>query len=299
MRLVLRPPAKINLTLEIGERRADGFHDVRTVMQAITLSDTLTLTSRRGPLSLEGDAPGVPMGAGNLVWRAAELLWRTLGRSGPARDAQMRLVKRIPAAAGLGGGSADAAAALVGLNRLWRGRLSRAELARLGGELGSDVPFFLCGGTALGLGRGEHVYPLPDVPRHAVVIVTSPQGVSTADAYRWLDDDRARQSARDRSDHGRAIDVGWPNGPLSVSNDLEASVRRRLESVGESLEALTKLGALVASMTGSGSAVFGLCRAADVARVKGRLERAGRQVLLARTLSRRESLSRIDPVINS
>jgi 4-diphosphocytidyl-2-C-methyl-D-erythritol kinase len=300
MTLVLRPSAKINLTLEVGARRADGFHDVRTVLQAIALGDRLTITARRGPLTLTGHAPGVSLGRDNLVWRAADLLWRAVGRTGPARDVQLHLRKTIPAAAGLGGGSADAAATLAGLNHLWRGRLTRARLAALAGRLGSDVPFFFCGGTALGLGRGEDLYPLPDMPRHLVVIVTSPHGISTADAYRWLDDDDEVRPRAARP--AGSVEVGWPSGPLAVRNDLQAPVVRRHPSIGHALAALRRHGAAVAAMTGSGSAVFGLFPAVDIRRVTRAAEglaRDGRHVLLTRTLSRRESLRRIDPVVNS
>ena len=114
--LVLRPPAKINLTLRVGPLRGDGFHDVRTLLQSIALSDTLTVTARRGPFALAAGGPGVPTDETNLVSRAAAALWRALGRDGEPRDAHVKLVKQIPLAAGLGGGSADAAAALVALN---------------------------------------------------------------------------------------------------------------------------------------------------------------------------------------
>ncbi len=155
--LVLRPSAKVNLTLRVGPLRADGFHDVRTLMQSIALNDTLTISPRRGPFKFETRAPGIPSDRTNLVWRAAEALWRSLKRPGDPRDVHIRLEKQIPSAAGLGGGSADAAAALVGLNVAWEGRRSRSDLMELAAELGSDVPFFLQGGTALASGRGEEI----------------------------------------------------------------------------------------------------------------------------------------------
>src|SRR5262245_42636946 len=189
--LVLRPSAKINLTLHVGPVRADGFHDVRTVMQSIALSDPLTLTLRKGPFVFATRGPGVPADRTNLVWRAADALWRALGRSGEPANTHVKLDKQIPMAAGLGGGSADAAATLAGLHRLWGGKLSRRDLMQLAGTLGSDVPFFLHGGTALGVGRGEELYPLADVRRLGVVIVKPSFGVSTAEAYRWLDEDRS------------------------------------------------------------------------------------------------------------
>ena len=150
----------------------------------------MIVESRRGPFALDGDPSLMPLDPSNLVWRAAEALWQAAGKSGAARGARIRIVKRIPAQAGLGGGSSDAAAALVGLNQLWRLRLPLADLMTLAATLGSDVPFFLVGGTARGLGRGEQVQPLVNRPRRHVVLVLPDFGVSTADAYRWLAEDR-------------------------------------------------------------------------------------------------------------
>ena len=129
--IVLRPSAKINLTLRVGPLRADGFHEVRTLMQSIAINDVVTVTSRTGPFGLLVRAPGVPTDRTNLVWRAAEKLWKGAGRAGDPRDAHVKLDKHIPTEAGLGGGSADAAAALVGLNQVWNLKLPRAkELCR-------------------------------------------------------------------------------------------------------------------------------------------------------------------------
>src|SRR5215831_2807480 len=149
--LVLRPSAKINLTLDVGVRRADGYHDVRTVLQSIALHDVLKIASGRGTLELVVSNAVVPADPTNLVWRAAKALWSALGRDGEPAGARLTLDKHIPVGAGLGGGSADAAAALVGLNRLWRGRRSRADLIKIAATLGADVPFFLVGGTAVGV----------------------------------------------------------------------------------------------------------------------------------------------------
>src|SRR5262245_19704584 len=133
--LVLRPSAKINLTLRVGPIRADGFHEVRTLMQSIALCDRITMSPRRGPFILASSSPGVPTDRTNLIAVAAERLWRALGRTGDPRDVHIRLQKDIPVAAGLGGGSADAAAALVGLNVIWNGRLRLRDLVRLGAEI--------------------------------------------------------------------------------------------------------------------------------------------------------------------
>src|SRR5580765_141800 len=290
--LVLRPPAKINLTLRVGPLRGDGFHDVRTLLQSIALSDTLTVTARRGPFALAAGGPGVPTDETNLVSRAAAALWRALGRDGEPRDAHVKLVKQIPLAAGLGGGSADAAAALVALNVVWEGRRSRRDLARIGGTLGADVPFFLQGGTALGAGRGDEIYPVDDAARLGVVIIKPSFGVATADAYRWLDEDRAAGVA-DAPAVSREVDLGWAAGPIALVNDLQGPVARRHAPVDDIVDTLAKAGALGAAMTGSGSAVFGLFPEAQAPRAARRLKRADWLVQVTRTLSRREAARRI------
>jgi len=290
--LVLRPPAKINLTLRVGPLRGDGFHDVRTLLQSIALSDTLTVTARRGPFALAAGGPGVPTDETNLVSRAAAALWRALGRDGEPRDAHVKLVKQIPLAAGLGGGSADAAAALVALNVVWEGRRSRRDLARIGGTLGADVPFFLQGGTALGAGRGDEIYPVDDAARLGVVIIKPSFGVATADAYRWLDEDRAAGVA-DAPAVSRDVDLGWAAGPIALVNDLQGPVARRHAPVDDIVDTLAKAGALGAAMTGSGSAVFGLFPEAQAPRAARRLKRADWLVQVTRTLSRREAARRI------
>jgi 4-diphosphocytidyl-2-C-methyl-D-erythritol kinase len=290
--VVLRPPAKINLTLRVGPLRGDGFHDVRTLLQSIALSDTLTVTARRGPFALAAGGPGVPTDETNLVSRAAAALWRALGRDGEPRDAHVKLVKQIPLAAGLGGGSADAAAALVALNVVWEGRRSRRDLARIGGTLGADVPFFLQGGTALGAGRGDEIYPVDDAARLGVVIIKPSFGVATADAYRWLDEDRAAGVA-DAPAVSREVDLGWAAGPIALVNDLQGPVARRHAPVDDIVDTLAKAGALGAAMTGSGSAVFGLFPEAQAPRAARRLKRADWLVQVTRTLSRREAARRI------
>jgi len=290
--LVLRPSAKINLTLHVGARRTDGFHDVRTVLQSIALSDTLTITERSGRFALVSRSPGVPADRSNLIWRAADLLWKAIGRTGEARDAHVKLEKRIPTEAGLGGGSADAAAALVGLNTLWSGRQSPRDLMRLGAALGSDVPFFLQGGTALGFGRGEELYPLDDTHRYGVVVLKPSFGVPTADAYRWFDEDQAGAPPPDNSAvtaGRREVDLGWPSGPIVLHNDLEAAVARRHSEIAQMVQACLAEGAVAAAMTGSGSAVYGLFTETGATRGAKRLKRPDWLVLLTRTLSRREA----------
>jgi len=292
--LVLRPSAKINLTLRVGPSRSDGYHDVRTLLQSVALSDTLTISARKGAFGLSTRAPGVPADHTNLVWQAAERLWAELGRGGTARDAHVRLEKQIPTAAGLGGGSADAAAALVGLNAIWEARKSRRELVRIGATLGADVPFFLFGGTALGVDRGDEVYPVDDIGRFGIVLIKPSFGVSAGDAYRWLDEDRATPRPP-AAEPGRRfdIDVGWPNGPVTLANDLEAPVAHRHPGITEMIAACVREGALGAAMTGSGSAVFGVFPEAVARRAAQRIQRPDWLVILTRTLGRREAARRL------
>lgn len=290
--IVLRPSAKVNLTLHVGPRRADGFHDVRTLMQSIALHDSLTVTARSGPFGLTSRSPGVPADRTNLVWRAAEALWRDLGRTGDPRDAHVRLDKQIPPAAGLGGGSADAAAALVGLNQIWNGRRARRELMTLAAALGSDVPFFLHGGTALGVGRGDELYPVDDVPRLGVIIIKPSFGVSTADAYGWLDADRQAGVPEPEPDRRHVVDVGWPAGPIVPINDLQGPVARRHPAIAEMVAACLAQGAMAAAMSGSGSAVFAVFAESAARRAVARLQRPDWLVLLTRTLSRSEAARR-------
>lgn len=291
--LVLKPTAKINLMLRVGQRQADGYHDVRTLMQSIALSDTLTFTPRKGPFAIQSRAPGVPVDRTNLVWRAGDALWRAAGRGGEARDVHVRLEKSIPSAAGLGGGSSNAAAALIGLNTVWDLRRPRRELMRLAATLGADVPFFLQGGTALCAGRGDEVYPADDVTRMGIVLIKPSFGVSTADAYRWLDEDRAAPDAPGSSREPREIEIGWSTGPLLMANDLEGPVARRHPGITEMIDACAREGAMAAAMSGSGSSVFGLFPENVAARAAKRLGRPDWLVLLTRTVTRQEAGRRI------
>jgi 4-diphosphocytidyl-2-C-methyl-D-erythritol kinase len=265
-------PAKINRSLEILGRRSDGYHTVRTELQSIALRDTITCTAIDGPMVIACDDPRCPTDESNLVWRAAEGVWRVAKRRGGPTGVRVALAKRVPMQAGLGGGSSDGAAALRALALFWRVRLSADSLHGLARELGADVPFFLAGGTALGAGRGDRLTALVDPPRQSIVIAVPPFGVAAADAYRWWDED-----------HGRA----GPRG--QAGNDLEGPVAARYPAIGRLARQLIGLGARHAAMSGSGSAVFGLfegphaAAAAGLALARGRL-----QVHVTRTLSRRE-----------
>jgi 4-diphosphocytidyl-2-C-methyl-D-erythritol kinase len=282
----VRAYAKLNLTLRVGARQPDGFHPLQTVFQSLALHDTLELTLRPGPFTLTCTDPAVPVDERNLVTRAAHMLWAALGRAGEPRDVAVHLAKHIPMQAGLGGGSSDAASALSSLARAWQPRATRADLADLAGRLGSDVPYFLLGGTALGLSRGEDLYPLDDLPAFSVVLALPAFGVATADAYRWFDEDGPPRVIS-RGGAGRAI-PGWPGRPLAVMNDLEDPVARRHPEISTARRALESAGALAAGMSGSGSAVFGLFASEPAARRAARVvAEAGFVAVPTRTVDRR------------
>ncbi len=252
--LVVRAHAKINLALRVIGRRADGFHELETILQSLALHDTLTFRSVPGPFTIDCDAEDVPRDRRNLVWQAAERVWRAAGRRGGVRGVRVTIRKRVPAQAGLGGGSSDAAAALAALDAIWKTRLPPDRMFALAAAIGSDVPFFLVGGTALGLGRGERLFPLPPIPRTPIVIARPPCGVATADAYRWL----SAGGPKARAVRPQRIVVPWSPLPLAVENDLERAVLPRVPLVAQAHSRLRREGAAVVLMSGSGSAVFGL-----------------------------------------
>jgi len=284
----------VNLDLRVLGTRADGFHELRTVFQAIELHDTLTWAERTGPFTVKCRTAGVPLDDSNLVSQAASRLWKALRRSGPPRDVVVTIDKRIPVQAGLGGGSADAAAALLALARLWGGA-PMTLLREVGTSIGADVSFFLSGGTALGLGLGEEIYPLVDLPPHWIVIVRPPFGVSTAEAYSWYDDDRAAGLKEPRE--LQLLPVPWPTRAAQMINDLEPPVVRRHPEITGLKAALREAGAVAAAMSGSGSAVFGLFRSrAAAARLVKPLSKAGNRAMLTRTITRAEYERRARPV---
>jgi len=294
LRVLALAHAKVNLDLRVLGTRADGFHELRTVFQTIELHDSLLFVEQPGPFGLKCRTSGVPLDGSNLVWRAAAALWTALGRSGEPRDTVVTIDKTIPVQAGLGGGSADAAAALVGLARLWGG-VPVTLLREVGAGIGADVAFFLSGGTALGLGRGEEIYPLVDLPPHWIVVVHPPFGVSTAEAYAWYDEDRTAGVKETRE--LQILPVPWPSRAAQMINDLEPAVVRRHPEITALKASLREGGALAAAMSGSGSAVFGLFRSRSAAaRSQKSLSRGGARAILTRTLTRAEYERRARPV---
>jgi 4-diphosphocytidyl-2-C-methyl-D-erythritol kinase len=267
-----RAPAKINVHLSVGPLRADGFHELQTVYLAVSLYDTVTVRDGEG-LSLtvagEGAAGEVPVDRRNLVWRAAELL---ADHAGVRPDAALGIDKAIPAAAGLAGGSADAAAALVALDAFWGTRASREDLSELAARLGSDVPFSLHGGVALGSGRGERLSPvLARRPWHWVLGIAA-EGLSTPAVYAELD--RLRTVAGTADDASLGVPDGvlaalrsGPAGALAaaVRNDLQAPAVSLRPGLRLALRAAADAGAEAALVSGSGPTVAALAADEDAA----------------------------------
>jgi len=309
---IVRSYAKVNLTLDVLGKRPDGYHAIESVMQSISLYDTLTLSIGGEPgIRVTCDRPEIPTGETNLATRAAAVLLESRGAA-PARD--IRSEKRIPPEAGLGGGSSNAAAVLRGLNRLLaekcpksKARGSRlagtetwnfehgtlnSDLAAFAAKVGSDVPFFIVGGTALVQGRGEEVRPLTDIQTQWLLIVKPPFGVSSAWAYRRLDE---MERAEPRSCSKRMLECieneGCKRASQLVGNDLELPVIECHPEIGKIKEALLGAGASAALMCGSGSAAFGLFAGEDeVHAAADRLPRDSGELFVAKRITRREAL---------
>jgi 4-diphosphocytidyl-2-C-methyl-D-erythritol kinase len=279
--------AKVNLRLEILGRRADGYHELRTIFQTISLHDTLVLETARGPgidLRIVGnpELAGEP-GKDNLVYRAVAELSREIGLS---KGVRAILTKRIPVGRGLGGGSSDAAAALIGLLRLSKERVEAARLAEIAGNLGADVPYFLRGGRALGIGRGDEIYPLPDPARRAVLVVSPHEiAVPTREAYKWIAERLTKPPEATKL--WRFCALCWSPQGGALENDFEDAVFPRYSRLAAIKRELLRQGAAGASLAGSGSAVFGIFQNPAMARRAARAFPKD-EVFTCSTLSRAE-----------
>jgi 4-diphosphocytidyl-2-C-methyl-D-erythritol kinase len=353
MTVSVRSFAKINLGLYIGALRADGYHDLRTVYQTIAMHDVIRVKVGRGSgieISCRNNDPRVPLDSSNTCYRMAE---RVLDELGVKTRVSIEIDKRLPVQGGLGAASANAISTMLGLEMVLRKKLSPAARLRIAGDIGSDLPLFLVGGTALGVGRGEEVYPLPDLPSLAMVVVMPEVGVSTPRAFAAWDkigQDKARELRSDRSSDGghrsnysagsasdpnprllthvgssdRLIEVsrvlsGWlssfsgsPNtgapakGGSRAGNLLSDLVRTGIENDFEKVVfpdypdlrdikgALERAGSKYASLSGSGSTLYGLFRSrADAARAAVRLQKQGIRAVATSTLARRTYWKRI------
>ncbi len=285
-----RIPAKINLELRVGPPRGDGFHELATVFQAISLFDRVTVTET-GPgssgiaVSVVGARrAGVPADDSNLAVRAVRLLAERAGRE-PAVAVQID--KQIPVAGGMAGGSADGAAALLACNTLWRTGFGLETLLDLAGELGSDVPFALLGGTALGTGRGERLRRLPSRGEYTWVIAVNESGLSTPKVFGELDRLRTGESVPDPAPSAALADALAAGDHAGVAanlvNDMQPAALSLLPSLAEVLDAGRRAGALASMVSGSGPTVVHLVAPADAPRVAEQVRTAPgvREVLIA------------------
>ena len=259
--LTLSANAKINLTLDILGTREDGYHEVAMIMQEISLHDTLSMGKINQGISLtiviEGQQGTLPADESNLCWKAAALVQKEYNLQ---EGVEIHLTKRIPMAAGLAGGSADAAAVLKGMNHLFRLGMTEARLCELGARLGSDIPFCIMGGTMLATGRGEVLTRLPSFPRLSVVLAKPPVGVSTAWAYKNYDagydgphpDNEAMLEAIHGGDAHKAAGL--------LCNVLEGVTETEHPVIADYKRFMMEHGAMASMMSGSGPTVFGLVR---------------------------------------
>jgi 4-diphosphocytidyl-2-C-methyl-D-erythritol kinase len=285
--------AKVNLRLDILGKRPDTYHELRTIFQTISLQDELRLRESKASgicLNLQGnDSLSLEPVRNNLVYKAVDALRRELEiRSGVEID----LRKRIPAGRGLGGGSSDAAAALRGYLQLTRRNIPTPRLMEIAASLGADVPFFLFGGRALGVGRGDEIYPLPDVPKLTLLVV-SPTNihVPTPDAYRWLRAP-ALTKMRSASKLWKFCSLCWSTQGSGLSNDFERPVFQRHPRLAQIKRALLQRGATEASLAGSGSAVFGVFPSPALAR-RAAVGFQDEQTFVCETISRDRYLRKV------
>jgi 4-diphosphocytidyl-2-C-methyl-D-erythritol kinase len=324
MTVAVRSFAKINLGLYIGAARADGFHDLRTVYQTIALHDVIRVSVGRGSgieILCKKEDPRVPLDSSNTCYRMAERVLDQLGANGRVI---IEIEKRLPVQGGLGAASSNAVATMVALERALKRKLPAAARLRIAAEVGSDLPLFLVGGTALGVGRGEEVYPLADLPAVAMVVVVPEVGVSTAQAFADWDALVQREKAAELRDEqltlplasDRLIEVGrvlsaWLSGlpntgapakggsragnllldlvRTGIENDFEKVVFPLYPELRDIKGALERAGSRYASLSGSGSTLYGLFQSrAEAAKAVSRLRKQGLKAVATSTLTRQK-----------
>ncbi len=320
MPVAVRSFGKINIGLRIGPLRPDGFHELRTVYQTIGLHDVVRVSVGRGRgIELRCDAPGIPTDDSNTCYRIAERVLRALGKSARVT---ISIEKKLPAQGGLGGASSNAVATMLGLERALRARLTPADRLRIASEIGSDVPLFLVGGAILGAGRGEQVYPLEDLPALDCVLATPAVGISTPAAFAawdrlagsasgdqqgkltspaisstingfshsvfaWLRGSSTGVPSRTAGDRAEALLLDLVRA--GIENDFERVVFSEYPELRDVKRVLERAGARYASLSGSGSAVYGLFASTATARkAVERLQAEGIPAQATRTLTRRQ-----------
>jgi 4-diphosphocytidyl-2-C-methyl-D-erythritol kinase len=318
MTVAVRSFAKINLGLYIGAARADGFHDLRTVYQTIALHDAIRVSVGRGRgIEILCTDPRVPLDSSNTCHRIAGLVMQELGATGRV---SIELEKHLPVQGGLGAASSNAVATMIALELALKKKLAGAARLRIAAEVGSDLALFLVGGTTLGVGRGEEVYPLADLPSVPMVVVTPGVGVSTPQAFAdwdrltragasdrlfevgcvlsaWLSDSNISgspntgASAKGRSRAGKLLSDLVRTG---IENDFEKVVFPEYPELRDIKGALERAGSRYASLSGSGSSLYGLFRSpADAAKAAFRLRKQGLKAIATRTLTRQQYWKRI------
>jgi 4-diphosphocytidyl-2-C-methyl-D-erythritol kinase len=288
MILTLPSFAKINWTLEVLGKRADGYHELRTLLQTVSLADELTFEPMGQGIEIRCDHPAVPRDETNLVHRAAKLFGDF---TGAGKGIRVTINKRLPIAAGLGGGSSNAAVTLLALRKLWEMKLSPRDLFSLGAKLGADVPFFFIGGTCLGVGRGDEIYPLADIRAEYLLLVNAGIPVSTREVYENLPrlTNQKAVAKMPLSLEAAYATIAASSEPIQLHNDLQIPVFARHPLLVEVKERLRQSGARGVLMSGSGSTVFAIFDS-DQARSGARndLSQHGWWCEPARTLSRAE-----------
>lgn len=256
--LNLKAPAKVNYLLDVIRRRPDGYHDLRMIMQQVNLCDEITLTlNDSADITVTCGKRGVPDGPGNIAWKAARAM---LDLTETEHGVTIDITKNIPVAAGLGGGSSDAAAVLTGMNQLLKLHLSQQRLMAMGVKLGADVPFFIFGKTALAGGIGEELTALPDIPKASILLVNPGVHVSTAWVYRTLELTNRSELSKIPEFFGSIDDVC-----ALLSNDLESVTISAFPVIADIKSRMIQFGAAGAMMSGSGPTVFGIFKSREVA----------------------------------
>ncbi len=246
--------AKINWTLEILGRRADGYHELRTILQTVDVCDQLSFTAMEKEIALTCDHAEVPCDETNLIHRAAVLLRELTGCD---KGARIDLQKRIPMGAGLGGGSSNAAITLLALAQLWELEVAPYDLFRLGSQLGSDVPFFFFGGTGIGIGRGDEVYPMTDIAADYLLLVNPGVNVPTREIYRNLSSELTSLPAVNKMPFSLEVVYAHMRGAQwKLRNDLERPALALYPLIGQVKQRLMELDAAAVLMSGSGATVF-------------------------------------------
>ncbi|MUG68786.1 4-(cytidine 5'-diphospho)-2-C-methyl-D-erythritol kinase [Paenibacillus campinasensis] len=284
MKIYEKAPAKINLMLDVLHKRPDGFHEVEMVMTMIDLADRLEMSEQpRDTIIITSQAGYIPLNEKNLAFQAARLIKE---RYDVRKGVHIHLDKKIPVAAGLAGGSSDAAATLRGLNRLWGLHIPEEELLTLGAELGSDVPFCVQGGTALATGRGEKLTPIPSPPQCWVIVAKPPINVSTAEVYGKLRADNVQHHPSAQAMIAALEQGSFRDMCASLGNVLEEVTLKMHPEVQQLKEGMLKLGADGALMSGSGPTVFGLvAKESKVARIYNGLRGFCKEVYAVRLLT--------------